>query len=485
MDFVRALGPLALDHRSRRVSELLLRTAEEVYRELGLPFRPRWTSTFLLVDQEGPVPVTEIAQRLRLTHPAVIAITNEMRDAGLVDETRDEGDGRRRLIALTPTGRRLKPRLRKVWDQIATVQRRRFEAAGCNIVPVLDRFEDEAARSSMSGEVVAKLRRQSSRQLATRMAGVLAAVGLFAGSRPVQAQSAGGQLNREVIGVVSRHLREGYVDETAGRVAAESLEARLRSGSFDHSSPQALAERVTALLLRLTRDPHLGLHYQPSVPASAAPPPPASSDRAPAAPAGSGAELGFCRAEILPGAIGYLNLCGFSGAPEALAFADSVLAGMAHVAALIIDLRENRGGGPEMVRHLSTYMFNHRTHLVSTFIRGIPAPRERWTLENVPGPRFAEVPVYLLTSRSTISAAESFAFGLRINRKVTIVGEPTAGGGHFGESIDLPGGFSMFLPVGRTFDPRTGQGWEASGLKPDVMVPSPRALERAIEMIRR
>jgi C-terminal processing protease CtpA/Prc len=94
------------------------------------------------------------------------------------------------------------------------------------------------------------------------------------------------------------------------------------------------------------------------------------------------------------------------------------------------------------------------------------------------------VPVYLLTSRRTISAAESFAFGLRIKRQVTIVGEPTAGGGHFGEFVQLPGGYLMFLPRGRTYNPRTNEGWEASGLRPDVQVPAARALSRALELIR-
>jgi C-terminal processing protease CtpA/Prc len=160
------------------------------------------------------------------------------------------------------------------------------------------------------------------------------------------------------------------------------------------------------------------------------------------------------------------------------------MASLGGAKALIFDLRQNRGGGPEMVRLLSTYLFDQRTHLVSSFMRGMPAPRERWTLDQVRGRRFSQVPVYLLTSRRTISAAESFAFGLRINRKVTIVGEPTAGGGHFGEFVDLPDGFRMFLPRGRTYDPRTNEGWEATGLPPDVPVPAARALAKALELIR-
>jgi retinol-binding protein 3 len=78
------------------------------------------------------------------------------------------------------------------------------------------------------------------------------------------------------------------------------------------------------------------------------------------------------------------------------------------------------------------------------------APMQRWTSERVTGKRLPNIPVYILTSRHTFSAAESFAFGLRANRRVTIVGERTGGGGHFGNFVQLPGGYHMFVPRGRT-----------------------------------
>ena len=40
----------------------------------------------------------------------------------------------------------------------------------------------------------------------------------------------------------------------------------------------------------------------------------------------------------------------------------------------------------------------------------------------------------------------------------------------------------MFLPRGRTYDPRTDNGWEATGIQPDVRVPYDRALETALEL---
>ena len=158
----------------------------------------------------------------------------------------------------------------------------------------------------------------------------------------------------------------------------------------------------------------------------------------------------------------------FSGEEEALGKADEVMNELAGVEALIIDLRQNGGGGEAMVKHLSAYLFADRTHLVDTFMRGWEEPRQRWTSDNIPGKRLPDVPVYLLTSRRTFSAAESFTFGLKVNHRVTLVGERTGGGGHFGGTQPLVDGFTIWLPQGRTYDPKTGEGWEAEGIEPDL-----------------
>ena len=71
VDYIRHLGALVLDHRFRRLTEHFLRVGEECYAELELPFRARWASTYLLLEDSGPLGITEIADALKLTHPAV------------------------------------------------------------------------------------------------------------------------------------------------------------------------------------------------------------------------------------------------------------------------------------------------------------------------------------------------------------------------------------------------------------------------------
>ena len=89
--------------------------------------------------------------------------------------------------------------------------------------------------------------------------------------------------------------------------------------------------------------------------------------------------------------------------------------------------------------------------------------------------------MYILTSRRTFSAAESFTVALRGPGRATVVGERTGGGGHFVMGFPLlPAGFQMLFSVGRSYDPRTGKTWEVEGITPDLEVNPEQALQAAV-----
>ncbi|MEO8578371.1 MAG: S41 family peptidase, partial [Gemmatimonadales bacterium] len=294
-----------------------------------------------------------------------------------------------------------------------------------------------------------------------------------------------------LVSALSDSLINGYIYEKTGRILADSLNAELSSGAYNgFDTGETFAQRVNQTLKRIANDRHLGVQYlrasgdprrvrvrvPPGGPVAATAPVP--SDRRII----SFPQYGIGPAQILPGNIGYLNLSGFTGDSGAIQAIDCVMKIFAGTGAIIIDVGQNRGGGPLIIQYLSAYFFDKPTHLVSSYMRGMDAPSERWTAKSVKGRRLPKTPVYVLTSRRTISAAESFAFGLRNHKRITIVGEPTAGGGHFGDFVDLTPGFSLFLPRGRTYNPATNEGWEAEGLKPDIAVPYEKALETALAL---
>jgi hypothetical protein len=104
---------------------------------------------------------------------------------------------------------------------------------------------------------------------------------------------------------------------------------------------------------------------------------------------------------------------------------------------------------------------------------------DRWTLATVPGPRRPDVPLYVLTSRGTVSAGEDFAFVLQSLGRATVVGERTAGAGHNNAFIESGHGFVTSISFTRVSDPRTGKEWERVGVRPDVATPPAEALAAA------
>jgi DNA-binding MarR family transcriptional regulator len=162
MYYLRTLGPLVLDHRFRRMMDALLRTAEAIYEARGLRFRARWTSTYLLLSESGPLGVMDIADGIGLTHPAVITILEEMAAASVIRSVADRTDRRRRQVALSRRGRELKPELVRVWEELAAAQAGRFMAEGCDIVAVLNGVEDGLVERSLTAEVLERLETRES-----------------------------------------------------------------------------------------------------------------------------------------------------------------------------------------------------------------------------------------------------------------------------------------------------------------------------------
>ncbi len=284
----------------------------------------------------------------------------------------------------------------------------------------------------------------------------------------------------EVVQTVAERLAEGYVDEEMGNAIADGLRAALAEGRLLGELPSAAADELTLELRRLSADLHLRVEYTRGAPTSTfvgRPEPPPRAEPMPNPPSGIASH------RVLQGNVGYIEMAHFGGSESSADEIDAVMSALNGVDALILDLRWSRGGGAFAVRYISTYLFDEPVHLASRVVRGDPTLAERWTFDSVPGPRMAAAPVLVLTSRATISAAESFAFGLRNVGRARLVGERTAGGGHFGNLVDVGHGFQMFLPWAKTVHPKTGEGWEAEGLTPDVEVPVEEALDVALELL--
>ena len=278
-----------------------------------------------------------------------------------------------------------------------------------------------------------------------------------------------------VVDSVANTVERRYVDADTGRRIAELLRARQRAKAYDSvSNPALLAEQLIADLRRTNSDLHLGVRF---VPPDAAP-------TAGVSALGPGRDpqrinYGLSRVEILEGNIGYLEITSFEGGAFHEAVADA-LRFLSRTDAIIIDIRRNGGGTSEM----SHYVFSHflpepPTPTIDVRTRDGSTARRSNTVASVAGPRRTDVPLYLLTSLATGSAAEEFAFVLRNRSRAVTVGSRTAGAGHMVGGAAVGHGFVVSFSTARVTDPATGKEWERTGVAPVIAVDPERALDAA------
>ena len=155
---------------------------------------------------------------------------------------------------------------------------------------------------------------------------------------------------------------------------------------------------------------------------------------------------------------------------------------LAHVDALIIDLRDNGCGDLAMVKYISSYLFDKPTHLNDLYNRKEDSTSQFWTLPFVPGPTLAGKPVFVLTSSRTFSGAEEFSYNLKMLKRTTIVGETTGGGAHPVSGHRIDDHFMIGVPFAKAVNPTSKTNWEGTGVEPDVKVPAADALDNAKEL---
>jgi hypothetical protein len=287
---------------------------------------------------------------------------------------------------------------------------------------------------------------------------------------------------QRVIDGIAALLKEFYIYPDGAQKMTDAVRAHQKAGDYDKIvDGDAFASQLTTDLLDVSHDKHLHVNFSPvKIP----PDREGQDEPTPDQVADMRKQMqrencGFRKAEILSGNIGYLKF-DFFGDPDICGpTLVSAMGFLAHVDAIIYDLRENGGGDPKMVALVCSYLFGKSTHLNDLYYRKEDETTQYWTLPYVPGTRLPKVPAYVLTSNRTFSGGEEFTNDLKTQKRATIVGETTGGGAHPVAGHRVDDHFMMGVPAGRPINPITKTDWEGTGVAPDVSVKASDALETA------
>jgi len=289
----------------------------------------------------------------------------------------------------------------------------------------------------------------------------------------------------EIVQCLSEKLKAYYVFPDVAEQICKSLQKHLGCGDYtDIMDGEFFASALTVHIQEVSQDKHLIVRwYSEPLPDHEGP---LAKNQAWMNEWHLRAELdnyGLHKLERLPGNVGYMDIREFYYPSWG---GDSAVAAMnflANTNVLIVDLCKCRGGDPDMVALICSYLFgDKRTHLNSLYWRDQDVTEQYWTLPYIPGKHFGDKPVYVLICKDTFSGGEEFAYDLKTRQRAILVGETTGGGANIGTPYRLHLHFEVFIPIGRAINPITGANWEGCGVTPDVSVPQEQAFKVAYIM---
>ena len=267
--------------------------------------------------------------------------------------------------------------------------------------------------------------------------------------------------SRVIDGAIA-NLNEFYIFPDTAKKMEESLRARQKKGEYDSvEDAESFASLLTDHLQQVSHDKHLHVMFSPEVVSKDEDRRHHRDDDAPMRAQIERDNCLFDKVERLPSNIGYLKFNAFLDPELCGPTAIAAMNFLAHVDAIIFDLRDNGGGDPKMIALVSTYLFDE---------------------PYVPGKRLAGKPAFVLTSHRTFSGAEEFSYNLKNLKRATLVGETTGGGAHPVSGHRIDDHFMIGVPFARAVNPISNTNWEGTGVEPDVKVAAAEALEVAKKM---
>ncbi|MBO3699637.1 S41 family peptidase [Roseivirga sp. E12] len=285
---------------------------------------------------------------------------------------------------------------------------------------------------------------------------------------------------KKIVNRLADIMNRNYVYPEKGEAMSELIKGKLKDNAYEQfTTKESFADALQEDLRSIINDKHIRVVFDSKRAKSIR-----NRDYGPG-PESNG-KFGFEEVKILEGNIGYLDLRGFMNIGQAEDVAKPAMDKLIKSDAIIFDLRKNGGGSPSMIRFISSYLFgNEPVHLNTFYWRPSDNYSKTWTDPKLASETKPNIPVYVLTSDYTFSAAEEFTYNLKHMGRATIIGETTGGGAHPGGPSIIDGDFIVNVPRGRAINPVTKTNWEGKGVKPHIQTDEENALDKAIELARK
>jgi ribosomal protein S18 acetylase RimI-like enzyme/predicted transcriptional regulator len=149
MNFYSMAGQMALGSRLRQLGETLMSDAEKIYAMYGVDLDPRWFPVFYMLTVKDSAGITELADDIGQSHPAVSQVVRSMMKENIVETQKCSDDARVNRVTLTDKGKKIANKLATQCEDVNTAVGDIFDSTGSQLWSELDAIENEIQEKSL------------------------------------------------------------------------------------------------------------------------------------------------------------------------------------------------------------------------------------------------------------------------------------------------------------------------------------------------
>lgn len=293
------------------------------------------------------------------------------------------------------------------------------------------------------------------------------------------------QQQKQIIDSALRILKANYIFPAVIPAMEKQLQQKLAEGAYaKFTTVEEFLKNINADLEQWSNDRHVNIFFDPV------------RVKQIKAQSNSGSQQTFTpefvqrakyenfmvrKAERLDGNVGYIKFNAFVDTALSKGTLLSTMNFVANSNALIIDLRQNGGGNSWTMAFLLNYFLPDSTIINEQRSRSTASVSRSYVVHEPQVNKFSkDIPVYILVSKRTSSAAEAFAYTLQSYRRATVVGEITNGEANPGYLFPVNDEMYIMVPAFENINPITRTNWQGKGVVPDISIHTDKALTAAL-----
>ena len=285
-------------------------------------------------------------------------------------------------------------------------------------------------------------------------------------------------------------IEDNYVFEAKGKKIAGYLLQEYKKGTFSQCRNWKMFDSLATHHLRtFSHDGHLYVRYDPKTvkelkdaEARADTTATFSEDAFYYGQQAVDNNFGFRQVKVTEKNIGYIQLSEINISAKSLPTLFAAMRIVTHTQALMLDLRNNGGGGSDVGPVLESFFLPKDTPLLEFKTRQGDSKLEK-TVNWLTEPKY-EKPLFILINSGTASAAEALAYALQHTKRATIIGQPSAGAAHMNSWYPVNDQIFVSVSTAAPAKPGTEESWEQKGVQPDHVTEKEKEVSFVVALLK-